>query len=164
MARGLIANRAAVVLACAVSAAALAACDWPWRHDMVDGPQPGASAPRPAIPQALPIGAALPPPPAVVDALRNSLPAATPPRGGALHEVYCAPCHGLSGKGDGPVAKYYVSVGDLTKDDVQRHTDGWLYGVIVNGTEKMPRFAHELAVVERWEIVGFVRQLARGVP
>jgi S-disulfanyl-L-cysteine oxidoreductase SoxD len=170
MARRLNAKRAALALTCALTTSAVAACDWPWRHDMVDAPsQPGAAAPRPAVPQALPIGAALPPAPTVADALRNPFPTATPSHGRALYAVYCAPCHGLSGTGDGPVARYYVPVGDLTKDDVQRHTDGWLYGVIVNGviengTAKMPRYAHELSLVERWEVVHFLRQLARGAP
>jgi len=122
----------------------------------------GAAAPRPAAPQALPIGGALAPAPAAADALRDPLQASTAQRGGVLYAIYCAPCHGPSGKGDGPVAKYYVPVGDLTKDDVQRHTDGWLYGVIVNGTGKMPRYSHELGLVERWEVVRFVRQLPRG--
>ena len=79
-------------------------------------------------------------------------------------EVWCAPCHGMSGKGDGPVAKYYPPAGDLTRGDVQRHSDGWFYLVIVNGTEKMPSYAHELERTERWQVVRFMRTLANPVP
>ena len=49
--------------------------------------------------------------------------------------------------------------GDLTTSDVQRHADGWFYAVITNGTEHMPRSAHELDPSERWQIVRFVRTL-----
>jgi mono/diheme cytochrome c family protein len=165
VAHRLVANRAGVILACALSIGILTGCDWPWRHDMVDAPsQPGAAAPRPAVAGALPIGGVLPPPPAVADALRNPSAPATPARGSALYAIYCAPCHGPSGRGDGPVAKYDAPVGDLTTAEVQRHTDGWLYAIVVNGTGKMPRFAHELEPIERWEVVQFVRQLPRSAP
>jgi mono/diheme cytochrome c family protein len=62
---------------------------------------------------------------------------------------------------DGAVAKYFPRVGDLGSPDVQQHTDGWLYALITSGTPVMPAYGHELDSRERWQIVRFVRTLAR---
>ena len=142
------------------------ACNWPWRHDMVDGPsRPSGAGPRSAPAGSMPIDGELRRATNAAGDLIDPIdPSASTAPGRALYGVYCAPCHGMSGKGDGPVAKYYPSAGDLTKSDVQQHDDGWLYSVIVNGTEKMPSYAHELERMERWQIVRFTRTLARRAP
>jgi mono/diheme cytochrome c family protein len=138
-----------------------AACDWPWRHDMADQPsRPAAAGPRLPASGTVPIDGSLPLAPDVSERLlRNPIPRDAPvDRGGALYSVYCAPCHGQSGRGDGPVAREFApAMGDLRSPDVQRHGDGWLYAVIANGTGHMPPSAHELDVIERWQIVNFLR-------
>ena len=77
--------------------------------------------------------------------------------GRALFGIYCVPCHGLTGAGDGTVSKYFGSIPDLTGPDVQQHGDGWFYATITNGTERMPRYVSELTPAERWQIVHFLR-------
>jgi len=140
-----------------------AACDWPWRHDMADQPSPPAAAgPRSPAAGAVPIDGSLPLPADVAERqLQNPIPHDAPMDSGRLlYSSYCAPCHGPSGRGDGPVAREFApAMGDLAAPAVQGHGDGWFYAVIANGTEHMPRSAHELEPAERWQIVHFVRSL-----
>ena len=83
-------------------------------------------------------------------------------RGAALFGTHCSPCHGPTGRGDGPVAAALDgSAADLTADHVDDHTDGdifwWLtYGMA--GTA-MPGFEGALSDSERWQLIRFVRSL-----
>lgn len=71
--------------------------------------------------------------------------------------VYCAPCHGPTGKGDGPVAAKFIPPTDLASPFIQENTDGWFYGTIRNGIRLMPRYGAELSAHQSWQIVAFVR-------
>ena len=83
-------------------------------------------------------------------------------RGAALFGTHCSPCHGPTGRGDGPTAAALDGpAADLTADHVDDHTDGdifwWLtYGMA--GTA-MPGFEHTLSDTERWQLIRFVRSL-----
>jgi mono/diheme cytochrome c family protein len=140
-----------------------AACDWPWRHDMADQPsRPAAAGPRLPSTGTVPTNGEVPLDAASAErVLRNPLPADAPlDAGRKLYDVYCAPCHGHSGAGDGPVARYFsIAMGNLTSGDVQQHPDGWFYSIITNGTDHMPRSSYELDPFERWQVVHFVRAL-----
>jgi mono/diheme cytochrome c family protein len=71
--------------------------------------------------------------------------------------VFCAPCHGSTGKGDGPVAAKFIPPTDLASPFIQENTDGWFYGTIRNGVRLMPRYATELTEEQSWQIVTFIR-------
>jgi mono/diheme cytochrome c family protein len=162
MACRLIARRLVVAVAWTTSCCAGVACDWPWHHDMVDGPaRPAGAGPRSAVTGTLPVDGELRRDLNATDLIDPIAPSAPTAPGRALYGVYCAPCHGMSGTGDGSVAKYYVPVGDLTSREVQQHIDSWFYAVIVSGTKTMPSYGHELQRMERWQIVRFTRSLAR---
>ena len=83
-------------------------------------------------------------------------------RGAALFNTHCTPCHGQTGRGDGPAAAALdAPPADLTADHVDDHADGdifwWLtYGMA--GTA-MPGFEHTLSDTERWQLIRFVRSL-----
>ena len=83
-------------------------------------------------------------------------------RGAALFGTHCSPCHGSTGRGDGPAAAALDGPpADLTADHVDDHTDGdifwWLtYGMA--GTA-MPGFEGTLSDSERWQLIRFVRSL-----
>lgn len=73
---------------------------------------------------------------------------------------YCSFCHGLGGKGDGPVGEVYAPrPRDLTDAHVRGMTDGDLYMRITNGFSTMPSFRKKLRPEDRWAIVWFVRSL-----
>ena len=73
--------------------------------------------------------------------------------------VYCAPCHGPTGKGDGPVATKFIPPTDLASPFIQENTDGWFYGTIRNGVRLMPRYGTELSSHQSWQVVAFIRTL-----
>lgn len=83
-------------------------------------------------------------------------------QGVALFGTHCSPCHGPTGRGDGPAAAALDGpAADLTADHVDDHTDGdifwWLtYGMA--GTA-MPGFEGTLSDSERWQLIRFVRSL-----
>jgi len=82
-------------------------------------------------------------------------------KGKESYGIFCVPCHGASGKGDGPVGKKYVPTpADISPSGHgSRHSDGELFVVISNGSGGMPAFRADLTPTERWQIVSFLRTL-----
>jgi len=140
---------AVLIVACAASTA----CDWPWRDDMVNQPsRPAAAGPRTPAAGAIAMEAS----PLEREASgRQPERDASAERGRALYQKYCFACHG------GAVEQYFPPMPQLSSPEVQQHDDGWLYMTITRGTALMPSYGHELAPRERWEIVRFLRTMAR---
>src|SRR5512143_1474567 len=83
-------------------------------------------------------------------------------RGQELFSINCTPCHGTSGKGDGPVAAFLQNKKpiDLTGPIGISLSDGAIFMTITNGTPGgMPALNENLTVRERWDVVNYVRQL-----
>lgn len=95
--------------------------------------------------------------------------AATLSRGQERYEVFCTPCHGLSGYGDGIVAKRaeglqegtWVPPSSFHTELVRTRPVGHLYNSITNGIRNMPGYGAQIAVEDRWAIVAYVRALQR---
>ncbi len=82
--------------------------------------------------------------------------------GQRLFGIYCTPCHGPGGKGDGLVAPKFIPPPDLTHPSIQtQRTDGYIQHVIGTGGAIMPAYGEALSAEERWHVVNFVRSLAR---
>jgi len=81
--------------------------------------------------------------------------------GEKLYGIYCAPCHGASGRGDGPVAAKMIKPADLTDPKYARRKDGFFYHVIRAGSGLMPPYAESLSAGERWHVVNYVRTLGK---
>ena len=81
--------------------------------------------------------------------------------GKELYGIYCTPCHGESGKGDGPVAKKFVP----TPADISatghgsHHPEGDLFAILTHGVNGMPAFRSDLTAKERWLVVAYLRTL-----
>jgi mono/diheme cytochrome c family protein len=75
----------------------------------------------------------------------------------------CAECHGEEGRGDGPQARMYdPAPGNLTDNKhMSTRTDGELFYQISEGRRPMPAFKKRLSEEQRWQLVLFVRSLAR---
>jgi copper transport protein len=85
--------------------------------------------------------------------------------GAELYQEHCANCHGINGRGDGPLAlTLNPHPADLAQHTVPGvHSDGQLYDWITNGFpgSAMPAFKAVLSDDERWHLVNFIRTLAR---
>jgi mono/diheme cytochrome c family protein len=88
-------------------------------------------------------------------------------RGRERYNIYCAPCHGLSGAGDGMVAKRadFLAEGTWTPPSsmqdqtVRSRPVGHLFNTITNGIRNMPAYGSQIPEADRWAIVAYVRAL-----
>ncbi len=85
-------------------------------------------------------------------------------RGEVLFRIYCTPCHGIGGKGDGLVTSRFIPPPDLTSAQIQGRTDGHIAYYIGYGGAIMPAYGEAISVAERWDLVNYVRSLARKSP
>lgn len=82
-------------------------------------------------------------------------------KGGDLYIVYCTPCHGVSGKGNGLVAAKFVTPADLTNLALQKaRTDGYWQNYLSVGGAVMPSYGESLSAEERWHVINYLRTLA----
>jgi mono/diheme cytochrome c family protein len=86
-----------------------------------------------------------------------------------MYQAYCSGCHGLSGKGDGPVAKTLpVKPADHTRIEMNKYTDQYLFEIISKGgisvgkSSQMPAWGGVLKEPQVKEIVAYVRALSNG--
>ncbi len=146
-----------------ISAAAWA---WPWSTDMMN--QPHIKPQEPPI-REYPKDSVIAGGPwtkvkdrDAAEGLKNPIPPTKESirMGQALFRIYCFPCHGESGKGNGPVGKIFeVPPADLTSDYVKELTDGWIWGTITFGSYVMPRYGYDTTPEERWHIVNYIRHV-----
>ncbi len=102
--------------------------------------------------------------PAWADTLRNPFagdPAAIE-AGAAIYKQQCAVCHGARGRGDGPAGiALNPRPANLTSKAVQEQSDGALYWKITTGRGPMPAFKSILTDEQRWQVVAYLRTLAK---
>lgn len=83
--------------------------------------------------------------------------------GAAAYKKYCAFCHGVTGKGDGPLAPKDSDPPDLTDDDWDHgSTDGEIFTLISGGAgtdSKMVAFKGKMPDQDMWHIINFLRSL-----
>lgn len=83
-------------------------------------------------------------------------------RGQDRYEVFCTPCHGGTGAGDGLViSRGYVPPQTYHQDRLRDVEDGYIYEVIANGIRNMPAYRRQIPTDDRWAIVAYVRALQR---
>jgi mono/diheme cytochrome c family protein len=81
-------------------------------------------------------------------------------RGQQRYGIFCTPCHGLQGDGNGMVAlrgmkhppSYHI-------DRLRESPNGYYYDVITNGFGQMYGYAAQIPPRDRWAIVAYVRAL-----
>ncbi|RKZ11973.1 cytochrome c [bacterium] len=79
--------------------------------------------------------------------------------------IFCHPCHGATGAGDGPVAaKGFPPPPSLFTEQANGLADGQMFHIITFGQKNMPAHAAQIPPTQRWQIVTHVRELqARAV-
>ena len=75
----------------------------------------------------------------------------------------CAMCHGKDGNGKGETAQdMKLTVADFTDAaTLKDRTDGEIFYVIKNGHQDMPPEGQRVKVDENWDLVNYVRSLAK---
>jgi mono/diheme cytochrome c family protein len=97
----------------------------------------------------------------------SPLPVTTPvlARGQRQYNIYCAPCHGQVGDGNGITKKIgaMALVGNLHDKVIVEQMDGALFHTVSYGKNNMQGYAPQIPVEDRWAIIAYVRalQLAR---
>jgi len=150
---------------------------WPWSNDManqvsikpqesIDPANPGMQAfPKRSVPVAATNTVRVKDQEAAVKMV-NPIPAdeKSVATGGRLFAIYCTPCHGQSGTGDGLVgAKLIMKPFDLTTTgrlmDTKAFPDGHIFGYMTLGGAVMPSYANDLSPTERWHVVNYLRKV-----
>jgi mono/diheme cytochrome c family protein len=83
-------------------------------------------------------------------------------RGQSRYHIYCEPCHGLLGHGDGVIASrgfFPKPVADLQQIRLRYVAVGYLFGVITGGFGIMPAYGNVLAPADRWATIAYLRAL-----
>jgi mono/diheme cytochrome c family protein len=104
-----------------------------------------------------------------VSSIPVAVDAALMTRGRGRFEIYCAPCHGLAGYGDGPVARRadrlqegtWVPPSSFHTDGVRSRPAGHIFNTITHGIRSMPAYGSQIPAHDRWAIVAYVRALQR---
>jgi mono/diheme cytochrome c family protein len=82
-------------------------------------------------------------------------------RGHGRYDIYCSPCHGYTGDGNGMIARRgFKRPADLNDPRVRNAPPGYLFAVISNGYGAMSDYAYQIKDVrDRWAIVAYIRAL-----
>jgi mono/diheme cytochrome c family protein len=102
-----------------------------------------------------------------VTAMPIEVTGATMRRGQQRYDIYCSPCHGLSGAGNGMVARRAEALQEGTwtppssmhDPTVRARPVGHLFNTITNGIRSMPAYGSQIPEADRWAIVAYVRAL-----
>lgn len=97
---------------------------------------------------------------------------ATLARGKKVYETFCLVCHGVAGKGDGPLIPKYPNPPSYTSKNVREYPAGRLFHIITYGTVSnsgegmmapglMAPYAAQISQEDRWKLVHYVRMLQR---
>src|SRR6185436_7694983 len=79
-------------------------------------------------------------------------------RGQQRFAIYCTPCHGPQGDGNGIVKKYgLATVKSLHDKLVVVQNDGEIFNTITHGKSTMMAYGSQIPIEDRWAIVAYVR-------
>lgn len=84
-------------------------------------------------------------------------------RGQERYQIYCTPCHGQLGDGNGMIAKRGFALrrppGNYHTDRLRSMPVGHFYDVITNGYGAMYSYASRIEPQDRWAVVAYIRAL-----
>ena len=151
------------------------ATGWPWNEDMSRQPAPAPyHGPLPAVKATLPVNGEFGWSRAQFEELYPSNP--LPPsdsnleQGQSLFMSYCMPCHGETGKGDGPVLQKMIDQygyapmldPDLTSPPVMGMDEEGIESFMTSGVLVMPNFSKLLTDKEMQLVAGYVVNCLQG--
>lgn len=81
-------------------------------------------------------------------------------RGEERYGIFCTPCHGALGGGDGMVVRRgYRRPSSFHIDRLRQAPPGHYFDVMTNGFGAMPDYAGQIPVRDRWAIAAYIRAL-----
>ena len=82
-------------------------------------------------------------------------------RGRQRFDIYCSPCHGALGDGNGITKKLGVmpTVANLHDKRIVEMADGEIFNTIAHGKSTMGAYGPILPVADRWAIIAYLRAL-----
>jgi mono/diheme cytochrome c family protein len=81
-------------------------------------------------------------------------------RGRERFSIYCTPCHGQLGDGNGMVVQRGLrQAANFHQDRLRQEPIGYFFDVITNGFGAMQGYAEQVPVRDRWLIAAYVRAL-----
>jgi mono/diheme cytochrome c family protein len=81
-------------------------------------------------------------------------------RGQERFNIYCSPCHGRTGQGNGMIVQRgYRQPPTYHQDRLREAPVGHFFDVITNGFGAMPDYATQVRAEDRWAIVAYIRAL-----
>jgi hypothetical protein len=82
-------------------------------------------------------------------------------RGQRQFTIYCSPCHGQTGLGDGITKKIgaMAVVANLHDKRIVEMPDGELYTIVKNGKNLMGGYGPQIPVEDRWAVIAYLRAL-----
>jgi mono/diheme cytochrome c family protein len=99
---------------------------------------------------------------------------ATMARGRERFGIYCTPCHGFTGEGNGMVAERaaqlrersdyqgsWVAPTNLTQDSIKAQPVGQLFDTVTHGIRNMPSYGAQIVPADRWAIILYLRALEK---
>jgi len=81
-------------------------------------------------------------------------------RGKQRYEIYCAPCHGRTGAGDGMIVRRgFSQPPTYHQERLRKAPVGHFFDVITNGYGAMYPYADKVSPEDRWAITAYIRAL-----
>lgn len=110
--------------------------------------------------QPLPPGAVSVNAPTAADLSPPSVDSAIIQRGRERFNIFCAPCHGFDGKGDGIIVhRGFPAPPSYHTDRLRKAPAQHFYDVITNGYGVMYSYAARVPPSDRWAIIAYIRAL-----
>ena len=77
-------------------------------------------------------------------------------------EIYCAPCHGRAGDGQGITTRFgMINPPSYHDERLRKMSAGGIFQVITEGKGQMGPYAAKIEPADRWAVVAYVRALQR---
>jgi hypothetical protein len=81
-------------------------------------------------------------------------------RGEERYKIFCTPCHGLQGDGNGLISMRGMKhPPSFHQDRLRQEPNGYVYDVVTNGFGAMFGYAAQVPPRDRWAIIAYVRAL-----
>ncbi len=81
-------------------------------------------------------------------------------RGEERYKIFCSPCHGLQGDGNGTIAMRGMKrPPTYHQDRLRQAPNGYFYDNITNGFGAMYGYSAQIPPRDRWAIIAYVRAL-----